>query len=480
MSTPNELASAPRWLCWRLEPDPKGGKPRKIPYDPKTGHKASSTNPETWATRAVAQEGQLKYMFTGVGYVFVEESGIVGLDIDHCMDDAGNLNECAKSIVEKYPTYTEISPSGTGLHLFYHGTMPGKGNKNSTSGVEMYASARYFTMTGKQLPGTPDDIQDGAEALAWIHATYIAKAKKEKKAKKVKSRSVQLTDEELLEKAKASENGADFAALYDGQWEGKFGSQSEADMSLCCSLAFWSGKNHDQIDRLFRASKLFRPKWDVVHDAAGATYGEKTIAAAIEHTQDTYSPGGPLGIFESGGRYLRERGEDVYPITNFIVEPIELLEADTETQMTCDMVTIFGERFRQVLMTSDFSTVQKFKAVLNRRTISLSFTGSDNDLETLKIYLSGLEWAVKHGVKASGLYERDGHWMYVDKSGAFMAGGQVVDDMVQLEKSAVIESNVLGADPARRRTCSGSVPGCFATMSRPRRLRCWPGYPGAI
>ena len=449
MSTPIELANQPQWLCWRLEPDPKGGKPRKIPYDPKTGHKASSTNPATWGTMAEACAAKEKYMFAGIGYVFTEASGVIGVDIDHCIDEEGNLNFIARAIVEQYPTYTEISPSGIGLHLFYHGTeMPGKGNKNSTTGVEMYASARYFTMTGNQFPGSPDDIRDGAEALPWIHAAYIAKAKKEKKAKKAKTRSIQLTDEELMEKAKASENGEDFAALYDGQWEGKYGSQSEADMSLCCSLAFWSGKNHDQMDRLFRQSKLFREKWDVVHDAAGLTYGEKTIAAAIEHTEDTYSPGGPVGIYESGGRYMRTRGEDVYPITNFIVEPIELLESDTETQMTCDMVTMYGERFRQVLMTSDFCTVQKFKAILNRKTISLSFTGSDNDLETLKVYLSSLEWKIRRGVRAVGLYDRDGHWAFADTSGAYMAGGEFVDDLVQVEKAAMIDSCVFQNDPA--------------------------------
>ena len=450
MSTPIELATAPRWLCWRLEPDPKGEKPRKVPYDPKTGRKASSTNPETWAPMAEAQAAKDKYMFAGIGYVFVEDSGIVGVDIDHCIDDQGNLNEIAKDIVEKYPTYTEISPSGTGLHLFYHGSMPGKGNKNSNTGVEMYANARYFTMTGNQLPGSPDDIRDGGEALAWIHSSFIAKTKKEKekKPKKAKRAAFQMSDEELMEKVQASDNGEDFMALYNGQWEGRFGSQSEADMSLCCSLAFWSGKNPEQMDRLFRQSKLFREKWDVVHDVAGLTYGQKTIQAAIEKTEDTYSPGGPVGIFESKRQYMRVNGENVYKITNFIVEPIEMLETDEETQMTCDMVNVYGKRFRMALMTSDFSSVQKFKGVLNKRTISFSFTGSDNDLETLKTYLDSLEWKIKHGVRACGLYERDDHWAFADTTGAYMAGGEFVDDLIQVEKAAMIDSCVFRNPPA--------------------------------
>ena len=154
MNFPKELAALPQWICWRLEPDPKSEKPRKVPYDPKTGRKASSTNPQTWATLAEAEAARAKYLFTGVGFVFTEAGGIVGVDIDHCKKEDGSWNEVASAILSKYPSYTEISPSGTGLHIFYRGAMPGKGNKNSQSAVEMYAAARYFTMTGNQLDGT--------------------------------------------------------------------------------------------------------------------------------------------------------------------------------------------------------------------------------------------------------------------------------------------------------------------------------------
>lgn len=186
MNFPKELAALPQWICWRLEPDPKSEKPRKVPYDPKTGRKASSTNPQTWATLAEAEAARQKYLFTGVGFVFTEAGGIVGVDIDHCisrtvrtdsarcsgaaeplqgcphpsslasqdLEASVTLNETASAILSKYPSYTEISPSGTGLHIFYRGSMPGKGNKNSQSAVEMYAAARYFTMTGNRLDGT--------------------------------------------------------------------------------------------------------------------------------------------------------------------------------------------------------------------------------------------------------------------------------------------------------------------------------------
>ena len=440
MNFPQELAALRQWICWRLEPDPKGEKPRKVPYDPKTGRKASSTNPETWATLPEAMRAQTKYLFTGVGFVFTEAGGIVGVDIDHCRNEDGTFTEAAQAILDKYPSYTEISPSGAGLHIFYRGVMPGKGNKNSATGVEMYASARYFTMTGNRLEGTPEAIADGAQALPWIHENYIARKQARKRKTKKTARRVVLTDEQVLEKARAAQNAEDFTALWEGRWQEKFASQSEADLALCCALAFWTGRDREQMDRLFRQSALFREKWDKVHHADGATYGEETLEQAVQRTEQVYSPGGEMGVFEANGRYMRERGENVYPLTNFVVHPLEMLVAEEEAQMTCDAATMYGETFRLTFMTADFASAQKFKAVLNKRTISLSYMGSDGDLEVLKTYLAGLEWQVKRGVKALGLYERDGRWAYVDRSRAFAAGGEEVTDMVQMEKCASIET----------------------------------------
>ena len=452
MSIPTGMASARSWVCWRLEPDPQGGRPRKVPYSPRTGRRASPSDPDTWGTLQEAAGARKRWQYTGVGYVFTEACGIVGVDIDHCLDEKGRLNECAAEITKRYPTYTEISPSGAGLHLYYRGAMPGRANRNSGTGVEMYATARYFTVTGKRLPGSPEDIRDGAEALAWIHRTYIAPPAREKSSAPARTRAAPLTDERLLEKARAAANGEAFEALWSGRWQGKYGSQSEADLALCCMLMFWSGKDETQADRLFRRSGLYRPKWDERRDASGATYGHKTLAAAAERTEQVYSPGaspgGERAILVSGGRYMRVRGQECCPLTNFTVEPVELLRTDTETQLTCDMVTDTGQRFRQVLMTADFSSAQKFRAALNRQTIALGFTGNENDLETLKLYLSGLKWKVKRGVNASGLYEADGRWIFVDRGGAFSAGGKPAEGVVQLDRCAVLESGVPESPPA--------------------------------
>lgn len=447
MSFPAELASLRQWICWRLEPDPKSGRDNKTPYNSANGHRASSTNPETWTTLESALSAKDKYMFTGLGFVFTAESGIVGIDIDHCIDkDTGELNDTAFDIVSHVPhTYIEISPSGTGLHIFLRGVMPGDGNKNSKTGVEMYAHSRYFTMTGKRYNDAADIIADDNGALAWIHEIYI-KQKKQKASKKKSKKNARhkvLSDDEILEKAGTAEA---FISLWEGNWQDDYASQSEADLALCCKLAFWSNKNREQMDRLFRRSKLIRDKWDVVHHANGATYGSETLDRAIDAVSETYTTESDSVIFEYEGRYFRSRGENIYPITNFTIKPVEMIVSEDETQMTADLITVRGEVFRLTFMTTDFSNLQRFKSILNRRTISLGYLGSEGDLELLKGYISEMSWPTKTGVKALGIYEHGGRMVFVSSSGAVEAGSVMVDDIVQLEKYRSLDSVIFSCD----------------------------------
>ncbi|MCL1965302.1 MAG: DNA primase [Firmicutes bacterium] len=442
---PPELIALPQWVCWRMMPDPKGGKDRKVPYDPATSLRASSTNPKTWSTFEAALSACEEYIYSGLGFVFTRESGLVGIDIDHCRDPStGSLNDTAAAILGRLSgTYAEISPSGTGVHLFLYGEIPGKGNKNTGSGVEMYAHSRYFTMTGNPLESAPAAIARDDAALKWIFETYIKPPRMARRKKNRAAPPGSLSDDDVPDKARSAKNGDAFAALWAGQWQDSYASQSEADLSLCCSLAFWTGKDKEQMDRLFRQSGLYRPKWDTVHHAGGATYGEETLARAMDLAEDVYSPDADNTIFERGGRYYRAKGDNVYPITNFVCVPHEMIVSEDETQMAVDLVTTHHETFRLTFMTTDFGNLQKFKNVLNKRTISLSYTGGEGDLELLKGYLAGLPWTVKHGVKALGIHLYGGCWVFVSPDGAMGSGGDnVLEDVVQLEKHQGIETGI--------------------------------------
>jgi putative DNA primase/helicase len=305
MIYPKELMERKQWVNWRLIPDKDGGKDKKMPFNPVSGKGAASNNPATWTDYATAADAVERYGFTGVGFMFSRDDEFVGVDIDHCYDpETKTFNDTAKAIIARQPTYMEFSPSGTGVHLFYKGKIPGTGNKNTKTGVEMYEHTRYFTMTGNKLDCAINTVAEDNGTLKWIHETYIRPPKRKKK-KSQKNTSVQLTDDDLLELAKNAENGEAFTKLWEGEWQENYASQSEADMALCCKLAFWSGKNKEQMDRLFRQSGLFREKWDKRHHASGATYGEETLSKACDITEDVYTPGGDAAVFEYKGQYYR-------------------------------------------------------------------------------------------------------------------------------------------------------------------------------
>jgi len=192
---------------------------------------------------------------------------------------------------------------------------------------------------------------------------------------------------------------------------------------------------------------LFREKWDRLHGSS--TYGETTVSRACEMTGSVYIPPAPKrqqDIFEQGGCYYRRENEKYKRITNFTVEPVQMICGEDETQLTCDLITESGERFSQQLLSSDFATVPKFKAILNKKTIALSFIGSETDLELLKIHVYSLKWQKKSGVKALGIYPHKRSLVFVTPDGAVGVGGRKVNNVVQMERFKWLDSGILQAN----------------------------------
>jgi uncharacterized protein DUF3987/primase/DNA polymerase family protein len=97
-----------------------------------------------------------------------------------------------------------------------------------------------------------------------------------------------VSDQEVIDKAKAARNGGKFSTLFYSGWQGtEYPSWSEADAALCSMLAFWT-RDENQIDRIFRQSALMREKWDKRHHADGRTYGQATIERALGSVTQTY------------------------------------------------------------------------------------------------------------------------------------------------------------------------------------------------
>jgi putative DNA primase/helicase len=158
---PEQLTERPQWVCWRLER--RNGEPTKIPYTPGTERRASSTELMTWKTfeDAMASYEAGEPPYDGIGYCFCSADPYVGIDLDDCRNpETGEIAPWAKKILERVQeAYTEVSPSGTGIHIIFEGMARDcvrSRRKVHVGGeavgeIEMYSQDRFFTITGVLL-----------------------------------------------------------------------------------------------------------------------------------------------------------------------------------------------------------------------------------------------------------------------------------------------------------------------------------------
>jgi primase-polymerase (primpol)-like protein len=143
---PAELKERNNWVLWKYTWDAEHEKWTKPPFT-KTGSKASVTKPATWTDFKTAFDTyESNKEFDGIGFVLSQDDPFVGVDLDGCIDEYGSVAAWAEVIVEKFKSYTELSPSGHGLRIFIKGRLPGKGRKNGK--IEIYNKERYLTLTG--------------------------------------------------------------------------------------------------------------------------------------------------------------------------------------------------------------------------------------------------------------------------------------------------------------------------------------------
>jgi hypothetical protein len=155
-------------VLWRAES--RGtGKPTKVPYrvaDPRVH--ASSTDPTSWAAfgDAVEAYAALDGLVDGIGVVLTSAARISCIDLDRVIDEHGQIDTRAETIMERCESWTEISPSGTGLHVFVRGTIPAaiKGPQ-----IEVYSDARYIAVTGHRWPSAPVVLRNQQPYLEWLY-----------------------------------------------------------------------------------------------------------------------------------------------------------------------------------------------------------------------------------------------------------------------------------------------------------------------
>ena len=283
---PEALRERKQWVCWKYA-KPPGGNPNrwlKLPISPLTGQLAKTTAESTWADfdTAVACFERSRSCLAGVGFVFSRGDPFIGLDLDKCRDrDTGRLAAWAQAVVDELDSYTEVSPSGTGVKCILESRTPVPSRRRSSPDMEVYSSDRFFTITGNVF-GTNVNVNDRTEQLLGFHARLFPELPSvTSPAQALTEVAERASDSEVLQRASNAKNGWKFHRLWKGDLSGHGNNHSEADLALCRILAFWCGPVACQIDRLFRRSALWRPKWDKPHFSDRATYGHRTIHRAI-------------------------------------------------------------------------------------------------------------------------------------------------------------------------------------------------------
>lgn len=271
MNIPKELISLDQWVLWKS--DPKRG---KVPYTHK-GLMADITDPN----RLFSFQGALKEFhqggFDGIGFVFNDNDPFTGIDLDNCFKD-GKLSRNAATIIKSLNSYTEKSPSGSGVHIIVKAKMPG--SRNRRKGFEMYDKNRFFTVTGDHLSSSPGTIEERQSEINKLYKALFDSQDESSVAVVVTQKSPAMDDDELMNVILKAKNGERFKKLYTGNIDG-YESQSEADQAFCSMLAFYT-QDTKQIDRMYRNSGLMRDKWN------RPDYSRSTINKAVNGTKNRY------------------------------------------------------------------------------------------------------------------------------------------------------------------------------------------------
>lgn len=291
---PEKITENGLFCCWRYEE--RNGRKTKVPYHPETGMGTKSNDPSSFVSYQTAVQA-IGYDGIGIGIFH----GICAIDLDDCISDSGYYSQTAAEIVALMHSYTEFSPSGNGLHILFSAEGFQYDTKhfyimNHQAGIEVYvagATSKYITVTGNRCEDY--EFGDRTQELQTLLDKFMRRPEVSAENAKNATNS-DLSMEQLLQLAKNSKNGTAFTALWKGLSEG-YSSPSEADLALCCHLAFWTGRDASKMDTMFRQSGLMREKWD--RKQSGTTYGAITIQKAIDQCREVYAPRKPLSpIFQ--------------------------------------------------------------------------------------------------------------------------------------------------------------------------------------
>jgi len=160
-AVPQAMRDRPQWLLWRYVAGEPGKKPRKMPFyvsgRQRVGAQGSEADRAALTSFDIALTHLARGHHEGLGFAFLPGDGLIGIDIDGAIDPgSGEVAPRCQAIVDACGSYTELSPSGRGVHIIVEGESATF--KDNSIGLEVYCGRQYFTVTGRRWPGAPEQV----------------------------------------------------------------------------------------------------------------------------------------------------------------------------------------------------------------------------------------------------------------------------------------------------------------------------------
>lgn len=174
-AVPQELRERQQWICWRRGESKDDGRFEKEPIDPRTGRMRGATDQQMWVSFDEAVAAVERHGLGGISFVPLAGGEITFVDFDKCLNEKGEITKpWVREWVEKANTYTEVSPSGTGLRAVAFGALPRSIN-NPDMDVEMYSADQQLTITGDRFWSAPSEVRKAQGALTELFEEYNRK-----------------------------------------------------------------------------------------------------------------------------------------------------------------------------------------------------------------------------------------------------------------------------------------------------------------
>lgn len=287
---PNDMRTLVQWGTYEKVWQSERNKYTKIPHNAADDSLAKTNDPQTWSDFETALNAMQKYQRDGLSFFFA--NGYVGLDLDNVAGELDKFkdgdweNDVAVAVLFT-DSYVEISQSGHGIHAIMRGEI--HGDRRRKKDVELYQEGRFFALTGNCIHKVNETTKMQQVRMDRMYDYYfqdIGPAKETLNTDVPELNNLQVG--EIIRRAESSKNGARFKAFMQGGWEPFYDSQSEADLAFANDLAFWTGRDFNKMDEIFRNSSLIRQKYDEKHGKT--TYGVALLNKAINETTNTFNP----------------------------------------------------------------------------------------------------------------------------------------------------------------------------------------------